>query len=112
MKTNTQHIILPTLAMPRANARGHGLVRDETRRAAHPELSGRPSLIKASEKSRNTLRYNTERNLSNNHGSTFEGAINRSMLNPYGNDQPLLASMANGPMIEKKALHLRKQFLK
>lgn len=93
-EVNTGFVVLPEVLLKKANVYGQGLVRtDSAERDEHLILKGKPHLIDSAERSRNSIRYNTASNLRNRHGSVFEGAVHRAMLNPYGDERPLLKSM-------------------
>lgn len=87
-------IILPKLSINKAaNVRGHGLVRDNTVLIDQSVLRGKPNLLEASARSRNGPHYRSETSLLNNNGAKFQGAVNRAVSNPYGQEQPLLKTM-------------------
>ena len=86
--------ILPTLpTVKKANIQGEGLVRDLNKINEHVSLQTKPNLLEKAERSRNNVSFNTEKNLKNRHGSSFEGAVNRAMFNPYGQERPILKTM-------------------
>ena len=87
-------IILPKLSIAKAsNIRGNGLVRDKTILIDQSVLRGKANLLEASARSRNGPQYRSQNNLFNNNGSRLEGAVNRAMSNPYGQEMPLLKTM-------------------
>ena len=90
-----RHLILPSISPQKpANVYGDGLVRNPSYDNSDSVLQRKPNLLAAAQKSRNTLRYTTSTNILKNHGSSIDGAINRAMFNPYGEDKPLLGSMS------------------
>ena len=87
-------IILPKLSIAKAsNIRGNGLVRDKTILIDQSVLRGKANLLEASARSRNGPQYRSQNNLFNNNRSRLEGAVNRAMSNPYGQEMPLLKTM-------------------